>query len=76
MPKETNYVWLAEEFHGYNYIFSSWEKGFAWLEAEKSNHGAEDDEYEIDVEYGVHASIYYESDLVGSIERHILDEHI
>lgn len=69
------YVWLAEEYHGYNYIFTTWDKAFSWLEAEKSSVCEEDlDSLEKDIEYGVHASIYLNGELVGSIERYTLDE--
>lgn len=70
------YVWLAEEYHGHNRIFSSWDLAFIWLEKEKETNVYEDDydKLEIDVAYGVNASIYYEGDLVGKIERYTIDE--
>lgn len=69
------YIWLTEEFHGYNYVFSTWEKAYAWLEKEKQDVGDdEDDKYEIEIEFGVHAYVGYEGDLVGRIERLVLDE--
>lgn len=69
------YVWLTEEHHGYNFIFSSWEKAFDWLEGEKKQVDEDElEKLEIDIEYGVHAYISYEGDLVGSIQRYTLDE--
>lgn len=76
MADEVVYVWLAEERHGYHYVFSSWDKAFAWLEKEKHDQCFEDeeDQLEKEIEYGVHAAIYWEGELVGRIERQVLDE--
>jgi hypothetical protein len=76
MTNDKTYVWLAEEYHGYNFIFSTWDNAFAWLEKERQSVYEDDlDKLENDVEYGIHASIYLEGDLVGRIERQVLDEY-
>lgn len=70
-------VWLAEEYHGYHYIFSTRDIAETWLQKELYNSFGdidlgrpEFDEHEDANNHG----IYYEGELVGRYEKFVLDK--
>lgn len=66
-------VWLAEEYHGCHFVFSTREKAEAWLQKELQASCLATDELEDDEDANNH-SIYCHGELVGRYEKFVLDE--
>lgn len=68
-------VYIAEERHGYNFVFSTYEKAFEWLKKEIKDNDVTLDMPEVDYdETDESVYVYYDGNLVACFDEYEVDK--